>query len=250
MLTVFRCFVGDCSNPNGTPLVPMLYDIHGSFFLICYIIVTCFVMFGVFNLVMAIFVENTLEAARLNQKKRAMFRQSEAVRVAKELQEVVVFLLSGGAQPEIETNRIETPEGRRSMFGRLLQRADSIASMKDVRQSNSGENMAMAVTFDDFVALMGDERVQEKLDDLEIHISDKDKMFEIIDSNGNGALDVNELIEGLMKLRGPADKGDAVSAALMVRQAQRDINKLEREMHQWNKTLMRNQNRILQRLQG
>jgi len=229
---------------------------YGIVFLIAYLIVTCFVMFGVFNLVMAIFVENTLEAARMNQKKKQLVKQNESVRVAKELQEVVVFLLSGGGPllsgPVVNTNEADVPSIRKSLFGRLLDRADSIASHNTgLQQKLSEDQMAMtvAVTYDDFAKLMSDPRVMEKMDDLEIHIADPEKLFEIIDSNGNGALDVNELIEGLMKLRGPADKGDAVSAALMVRQMQRDIHRLEIEMRQWHKTLKANQNQILQRLQ-
>jgi hypothetical protein len=238
MLTVFRCLVGDCANPDGTPIAPVLVDVFGPLFTVAYVIVICFVIFGVFNLVMAIFVENTLESARLNQKKRSMARQAETIRVARELQRVVLLICGG--------NHTHNQIDKRSSFGRLLRHTEALTG--NAKEVHTPDGMQMSVTRDTFVELMDNPVVTEILEDLEITISNKEKLFDIIDSNGNGALDVSELIEGLMQMRGPADKGDAVGAALMVRQVQRDLRHLEHDMHQWNKTIHSNQALILQRL--
>jgi len=192
MLTVFRCLVGDCANPDGTPIAPLLVDVLGPAFTVGYVVVICFVIFGVFNLVMAIFVENTLEAARLNQKKRSVVRQAESIRVAKELSKVVL-LICGGVQPP-DNNQAEQS---RSSFGRFLRRAEAIAGHPNSRaeeaQTPLDNNLQMAVDRDTFIQLMDDPVVSELLEDLEISISNKEKLFDIIDSNGNGALDVSEL---------------------------------------------------------
>jgi len=171
-----------------------------------------------------------------------MQRQAETIRVAKELSKVVL-LICGGSQSLDNYH-----DNRRSSFGRLLRRAENIAGHANSRAEGPSTPMQMAVTRDTFVQLMDDPVVLELLEDLEISISNKEKLFDIIDSNGNGSVDVSELIEGLMKLRGPADKGDAVSAALMVRQVQRDLRTLELEMHQWNRAIQADQALILQKL--
>merc|ERR1712032_1159267 len=67
------------------------------------------------------------------------------------------------------------------------------------------------------------------MDDLEISVSNRSKLFDVLDSDGSGSLDISELVEGLMKLRGPADKGDIVSAVLNVRTLQRSFKVFERD---------------------
>jgi len=192
--------------------------------------------------VMAIFVENTLESARLNQKKQSMARRVDKIRVAKELSKVVL-LICGETHPQ--DNNQNDPQ---SSFGRFLRRTEAIKGHPNSNEVHGSDGLQMAVTRDTFVQLMEDPAVTNLLEDLEISVANRDKLFDVIDSNGNGAVDVSELIEGLMKLRGPADKGDAVSAALMVRQVQRDLRNLELEMHQWNKLIHANQAIVLQRL--
>jgi hypothetical protein len=238
--------VGDCNSPDGTPIAPLLGDIYGFTFTAFYVMVMCFVIFGVFNLVMAIFVENTLEAARVNNRKRQMARQAESIRVAKQLRKVVLILCGAELPKPKPTSRLRTQITR--MTG--LAQADELVSepTSRLRLNTPSADLNMAVTRDTFMDIMENPRVKTLLEDLEVHIGDKEKLFDIIDANGNGALDVNELIEGLMKLRGPADKGDAVSAALMARQMQRDLRKLEAQMQMWHKRLQADQGKILQRL--
>jgi len=206
MFTVFRCLIGDCAGPDGVPLAPHLMDSLGNMFTLGYLVVMCFVLFGVFNLVMAIFVENTLEAARVSQQKRHQARKTEDIRVAQELREIVLRICT--------------------------RRPDSQAQE---------EEMQMAVTREVFEEVMQDPKVMRILEDLEISVMDHAKLFDIIDSNGSGQLDIPEIIEGLMKLRGPADKGDVVCAALMVRSVQRELKRLEGELMMRHKALLENQ---------
>ena len=42
-----------------------------------------------------------------------------------------------------------------------------------------------------------------------------------------GYLAVSELAEGIMRLRGPADKGDIVAAVLMMRCLQKNVRQIE-----------------------
>merc|ERR1712190_664837 len=59
--------------------------------------------------------------------------------------------------------------------------------------------------------------VLDALDDAEIDISMKYELFEILDTEIRGTLTFTELLEGLMKCRGPVSKVDIVSIRLQVK---------------------------------
>merc|ERR1719221_434920 len=72
MFTVFRCFTDGCSAPDGTPLQVLLWDTHGWIFVYGYTLSFFFVIFGVFNIIAAVFVDNVLESTRLDEQRRHM----------------------------------------------------------------------------------------------------------------------------------------------------------------------------------
>jgi len=88
MMTVFRCLTGDCSTATGLPLILLLKDEYGAFFVIIWVGVTMFVTFGVYNLIMAIYLEGTLAAAK-KQAQSAKAQKREAVWVAKTTRSLV-----------------------------------------------------------------------------------------------------------------------------------------------------------------
>jgi len=85
----------------------------------------------------------------------------------------------------------------------------------------------MRVSRDVFENALKDKLVQQLLDELDISISSRDKLFDILDSDGNDYIAISELVEGFMRLRGPADKGDIVSSALILRSLQKSMKKFE-----------------------
>merc|ERR1711982_220654 len=62
MLTLFRCLTDGCSAHDGTPLQKHLHDRYGHFFIAIYYVVYLSVTIGIFNLIMAIFIEAVLAA--------------------------------------------------------------------------------------------------------------------------------------------------------------------------------------------
>merc|ERR1712008_24450 len=90
MLTVFRCLTDGCSAADGTPLVLYFWDWQGVLFVICYTVLVVFVLFVVFNLISALFVEKTLEYTKQDTDKRRHARYKEVCRVARELKEVIL----------------------------------------------------------------------------------------------------------------------------------------------------------------
>jgi len=59
--------------------------------------------------------------------------------------------------------------------------------------------------------------ILDLLDKLDINTSNKAELFDVLDSNQSGALDVRDIASGLMRMRGPPQKSDSVAALLSVR---------------------------------
>merc|ERR1712098_451080 len=58
MFTIFRCFTDGCNAYDGTPLSEHLREEYGVVFVFSYVLTVMLVTFGLFNLIMAIFIEN------------------------------------------------------------------------------------------------------------------------------------------------------------------------------------------------
>merc|ERR1711879_1014010 len=82
----------------------------------------------------------------------------------------------------------------------------------------------MLITPPVFKKLMWDPEISDVLDDLEIAHQNREGLFDVIDADGSGTISIEELITGLMKLRGSvAEKSDAVGILLGLRIIQRDL---------------------------
>jgi len=235
MFTIFRCFTGDCSSPNGTPMIIPLWETIGPLLVIGYVFTFLFVTFGVFNLIMAIFVENTLEYARHNEEKRTALVHKQHVRVARQLQQLVLRVCG--------TDRPSSDLGMASIFssgtpseylghheglrGHMHQFKKLFASSHENLDLTHPYPAHMRVSRGVFEEALRDKQVQQLLDELDISISSRDKLFDILDSDGNDYIAISELVEGFMRLRGPADKGDIVSSALILRSLQKSMKKFE-----------------------
>merc|ERR1712154_139618 len=81
MLTVFRCFTDGCSAFDGTPLQHHLHLKYGLPVFVVYYILFLFVTIGIFNLIMAIFIERVLDAA-VQRKQEELGARGEQMRLA------------------------------------------------------------------------------------------------------------------------------------------------------------------------
>lgn len=116
MLTIFRCFIGDCSSRLGTPLIYMLIDVYGAPIALLWIAVMFLVIFGLFNLVMAIYLENTLASAKV-QEESAKHVEKEALRVAKNTRKLCSRFCA--AQREANEGTVLSGHNIRSVLGRV-----------------------------------------------------------------------------------------------------------------------------------
>merc|ERR1740121_1932509 len=60
MFTVYRCLTSDCTTATGEPLTALLQKAYGWPFVLCYLVFSIFVTFGIFNIIVAIYIESTL----------------------------------------------------------------------------------------------------------------------------------------------------------------------------------------------
>eukprot|EP00435_Cladocopium_sp_Y103_P074797 s107_g51.t1 len=65
--TLFRCFTDGCAAYDGTPLSERLYDIYGGWWVVPYVFLFVGVTLGLFNLIMAIFIDNVM-ASQMQRK--------------------------------------------------------------------------------------------------------------------------------------------------------------------------------------
>lgn len=220
MFMVFRCFTADCTLADGTSLVGHMYAMYGDVFMVSYSITIIFVQFGIFNLIAATFVESVMEAAR---QKRQLSGEEEGARVFIKLRQLI---LKFGGTKALEAPKLRHGGRQKSTIFDLV--ADTVAESVD------GGNMSLCavqavhfqcggqVTRNDFNQVMQDPEVHKLFDDLEVHLGDRMELFDVIDADGNGSVDVSELILGILKLRsGGADKSDIVASILGIRAIQR-----------------------------
>eukprot|EP00929_Paragymnodinium_shiwhaense_P101269 TRINITY_DN6421_c1_g1_i1.p1 TRINITY_DN6421_c1_g1~~TRINITY_DN6421_c1_g1_i1.p1 ORF type:complete len:851 (-),score=202.27 TRINITY_DN6421_c1_g1_i1:222-2774(-) len=182
MFTLFRCFTDGCSAYDGSPLTVHLYRYYSAPFMILYILIFLFVTIGIFNLIMAIFIDNVMAASvQRKQKERGV----NAIVMEARLRELVMKLAKQTSIQEDEEDEFDEDE--------------------------------LVITREAFDQWLQEKDLLNMLDELDIGTSNKSELFEVIDCDLSGELEVPEIISGLMKLRGPSDKSDAVAALLGIR---------------------------------
>lgn len=234
MFTVFRCFTGGCSLQDGTPLEFHLYNRYGWGFAAPYTVLMLCVTFGLFNLIMAIFVENVNQSA---SQKRQLSNDKERTRVCRNLRDLIMKF--GGMDyvvAERRSNRLTRLSGRAtSSLGLAMDLFTNAAPKANAPDSSNGPVHCNTVHFEFggqitrelFQLKIEDVQVQNLLDDLDIHVGDRGEIFDVVDTEGIGMVDISDMIAGLLKLRsGGADKSDIVATNLAIRSLRKRFNAL------------------------
>lgn len=181
----------------------------------------------------AIFVENTLEYARSNDEKRNAMAYKEHVRVAQKLRQLVLQICTAASL----SRHVSSKSRNEDRFDSEAGLQGSIKALKTffikserISESNPSSHISetnMHVSREEFQDALQDRKVQQLLDEMDISITSRDKLFEILDADGNGTVAVSEMAEGFLRLRGPADKGDIVKSSLMIRSLQKSFQAFE-----------------------
>ncbi|CAE7774169.1 Cacna1c [Symbiodinium sp. KB8] len=193
MFTCFRCFTDGCSAYDGTPLSERLREAYGGPFIVGYIFVTMLVTVGVFNLIMAVFIENVMS--------------SQFARKQTEIADTAL-----GMETKIKDRIIRKLGLKRSSF-RLSPDLKTRSEGLDEVLQVGGRNISR----DEFDMWLRDPDFVRVLDEASIDVSAQVGLFDVLDADAGGELSVRELVTGLMSLRGPVTKGDVIGMSLKIR---------------------------------
>lgn len=215
MFTLFRCWTEGCEAYDGTPLAERMHREYGFAFVIFHVLITMFVTIGVFNLVMAIFIDNVVTAQTMRRHSELGARTHE---VELKMKRMITQLIKDGIK-----------RGRSSMsrgFSAGVQRQfDQVLSFNEVPGTLAAINREWArlqekgvtISREVFNTWFRNEEFHYLLEQAEIETSNTSELFDVLDADMGGKLSMDELITGLMRLRGPVTKADIVAVRLKVR---------------------------------
>merc|ERR1719247_3146949 len=198
--TSFRCFVaGDCTDNQGRPIMVLVAQQYGWSYGFVYSVIVVLMSFGLFNVIVAIYVENTVAAAKYNDQKikEQRLRDEEAFKQKSLELAMLAFSLKNGT----DTGMGHSPTGTTIPDHNLD--LDAI--------------YAMQITQEGFVELCKNPGFSELLADLDIAAADQQDLFDTLDADRGGSLDICEIIDGIGRLRGEAQKADVVAVLVNVR---------------------------------
>eukprot|EP00927_Polykrikos_kofoidii_P038374 TRINITY_DN3270_c1_g3_i4.p1 TRINITY_DN3270_c1_g3~~TRINITY_DN3270_c1_g3_i4.p1 ORF type:complete len:729 (+),score=112.61 TRINITY_DN3270_c1_g3_i4:161-2347(+) len=203
--TLFRCIVvGDCSSDDGRPIFVLIMQDYGDMYMVLYMAIIMFMSFGLFNVIIAIYVDNTVEAAKSN----ALLSKRQRLRDKGFLHETATALIIFVWQ--MYTRKTQVTSEETENLPEFNMSSDDI-----IRNASSVE--ITKEFFDELIAATEFCRLLELLD-----ISDENQMdlFDTLDVDNNGTIDLEELVNGLSKLRGDSRRSDVVSNSLVLRSLQ------------------------------
>eukprot|EP00928_Gymnodinium_smaydae_P030406 TRINITY_DN22628_c0_g8_i1.p1 TRINITY_DN22628_c0_g8~~TRINITY_DN22628_c0_g8_i1.p1 ORF type:complete len:337 (-),score=52.24 TRINITY_DN22628_c0_g8_i1:97-1035(-) len=208
---VFRCVVaGDCTNEDGMPIIVLLQQRYGWGYAILYVCTLLGFNFGLVNVILAIYVENSVAASKYSQiiKKRNRLMNNKLV--SEKAFEMVSMIVYYAAEV------LETPECVEYMArGNILEDVN-IADDEKVRELVTVA-ADLEITQELWKYLSKDARFSELLSELDISAEDQLDLFDTFDVNGSQTLDLVELLQGVKKLRGDPHRSDVIGVSLLVR---------------------------------
>eukprot|EP00746_Dinoflagellata_sp_MGD_P040997 gnl/MRDRNA2_/MRDRNA2_19900_c0_seq1.p1 gnl/MRDRNA2_/MRDRNA2_19900_c0~~gnl/MRDRNA2_/MRDRNA2_19900_c0_seq1.p1 ORF type:complete len:706 (-),score=132.24 gnl/MRDRNA2_/MRDRNA2_19900_c0_seq1:160-2277(-) len=237
MFTIFRCLTDGCSDASGRPIMVYMQQAYGPGIVLAYMVFSVIVWFGLFNLIMAIFVEDTLQAARKaddkisNANRKAHFKMAARLKrlvrkfcVKKdddEFEKMEEKLLRGKSRASI----VASGQHIREILQRLWDKY-----MKEPPEEPEIQDVAIEVSRSEFRTIIQDTEVQVLLNELDVPEADRDDIFDVLDADGNGRLELRELVQGILKIRGQARRSDVVGISLAVRSLQSKQRAMESMM--------------------
>lgn len=221
MFTSFRCFTDGCSAYDGTPLQERIRKEVGGIWMTAYILVFLFITIGIFNLIMAVFIDNVNDGSvKKKQYTLGMTADKTELNLADKLKGMC-FNSGVVKRQDLEDDLEEEPrftdgqdfEGRCNRIKRAMGRSGCIITKR---------------TFNSW--LLHNNELLESLDDAEIDTSSKFELFDVLDIDLSGKLPFRETVEGLMKCRGPVSKTDIISIRLRVRYLTRLVQQIHKKL--------------------
>lgn len=215
MFTGFRCVLGDCTTKGGQSLTTHLSHGYGFYFDISYCVGMVVVIFGLFNIITAIFVESTISGLKYNDVQRKYARMYESRYVTFKIEALVA---------QITTIREE---------------GEDFCTVCNERTDYVEE---VALSEQDFRKVISDPVVKGILDDLGVHMDDHvaHRLFEMLDGDHDGYVAISDLVDTLLTVRGELSKTDMITNWVSLRSLKEEFTGFKKLM----KVVLENQIRI------
>jgi len=204
MFTAYRCFSGECTNDVGQPIPSLLAEEYGLAFILPFVASHMLVTMGINNVILAVYVDITMRAAKENDATTAEQHSRESVRIARTTRELLKKFASAHHQ--------FADDGK-------LTKNKSKFNFTQTFFTDEEINDSMEISKELFLLVIQDYSVQKMMDDLDLP-HDRANLFEVIDADGSGTLKLTELVQGLLKIRGEINKSDTVAGLLAIKAVQ------------------------------
>lgn len=230
IFTLFRCMVpGECSDELGRPIFVLLTDSHGWMWAVLFCVTNFCMVFGLGNVITGIYVESTMEASKNNDMLLRKQRLRDRERLARKLTELLILLY--GLHPDSGV----PPDAQQS-----LHHLDVYFDAAKARQ--------MRITSPLWEQFIADNRVDRLLEDLDVSTEDRECLFDLLNASGGGELQLEDLLVGIVQVRGDAHKSDIVSHGLVLRSVQGTVQELSVQFDKQSETLRVIENSLLHAL--
>jgi len=220
--TVFRCIViGDCADDAGRPIFLLITENFGWIWGVIYSVMSVFMTFGLFNVIMAMFVDNVVETAKIRDRQARKWRLRNDAYFASKVSELLSVVV------EYSKSRLTGSQDTGSVSISKFPDSMSLAEVDVLKLPAE-----MEITPEVFDKLRSDPKVCTIFDELDIADDDQYNLFETLDVDGSGTVDLHELCDGIMKLRGEACRSDIIAINFM-------LQALQAEVHGCNQNFLR-----------
>eukprot|EP00434_Breviolum_minutum_P008755 symbB.v1.2.007716.t3/scaffold479.1/size198797/8 len=217
MFSIFRCMIGDCTSAGGRSLTMIFSHGFGLRFDLLYALSMVCVLFGLFNIITAIFVEATLNGLRQNEIERKYAKAYESTYMTEQLAKLVVCISHQTQQLRTKkTSSLESPPSNRR---------DTSLSNFNLANFDMESDEEIILSEDEFNQVIKSPEVRQLLDELDVVVEPRPGVFEAFNTDDNGFISMTELVSGFMRLRGDLNKVDIVITQMALENLQkRQVN--------------------------
>merc|ERR1711953_537070 len=114
-------------------------------------------------------------------------------------------------------------------MGRKITSRDYASTLRRANTTSSGDALTNAqgvtITRDLFLLVVQDQDVQKVMNEMDIP-PDRASLFDVFDADGDGRVDLLELMTGMLRIRGELRRSDVIGSLLGVRSLQTMVTSL------------------------
>jgi len=235
--TVFRCIIGDCSSRGGQSLPAHFSAGYGLTFDFAYGFGMVVLIFGLFNVITAVFVESTMKGLAAQDsivKRQKKYRVTHVKRALWKLVQRIAVISDTYQNSHDVDEEQQSAESKMSDVFKSIFDSAWLQPRQAERFQPSHTIDATEITLSEpaFNEVLKDEGVQSILDDLDIDLgTDSSSVFRIFEKDRKGQLPLVKMLDTLMLLRGSTSKVDFLGPSVMIQglrdELRHDVHKIQ-----------------------